>query len=99
MISWIEQMVQLGFAYTVTVPDMPGTFVCLDFVNFQRWRPFHANVLINAQPQPVKYPVLLEHTRHKNDWALFAPYTDGQQSPWGPGQPSANAAYIESLIW
>lgn len=69
-----EELIGRGLAYVLSM-DI-GTFICVHKY------PLHI--------QPIQYPILQEHMRDKTDYPVWAPYVDGQPSPWGNGQCTAN---------
>lgn len=100
----ITKLIEKGIAYQVDVPGI-GSFVCLDYEAIRQRMPFHVLAIETLDPPPVWYPCLDGHTRTKSselkqlrDFALWAPYVNGNMSPWGRGQPTVNLEYMLPVL-
>ena len=80
-IDRIAKMIRNGSAYTVDTEC--GTFVCVE----------SAKVLMHVK-NPVHYPILKDLRFGQDDFPVWAPYIDGNPSPWGRGQPTVNLGLI-----
>ena len=98
MIGEVAKLIEKGIAYEVNIPDI-GSFVCLDYEAIRQKMPFHLFAIETLNPLPVWYPCLDGYTRTgKMDFALWAPYVNGNHSPWGLGQPTANLQYMLPVL-
>ena len=81
----IDALVRSRLAYEI------DGYVCLDVAQLSGRHPAIAHAVARLTPEPVRYPAV-------PDYALWAPWLDGNASPWGRGLVTANLAYLESLL-
>lgn len=81
-IDFIEQLIQKSKAYAISTEV--GTFVCAEGHKFP-----------NMQVRPVQYAILDGKMRRSTDFPIWAPYKDGQPSPFGNGQSTVNVHLIQ----
>jgi hypothetical protein len=75
-IQTISEWIQGGKAYQIETGV--GSFVCIQAET------------MNLTTHPVQYPILDSLRRHRDDFPIWAPYVDGNPSPFGTGLLTAN---------
>jgi cysteinyl-tRNA synthetase len=76
-IYYIEKMIRYNKAYVLNI-DKIGQFVCGSYDQ------------IKPKCNPIPNESVSEYRHKENDFVLWFPATDGLDSPWGKGYPSAN---------
>lgn len=94
IVPLIDMLIRAGLAY-----EVPPGYVCLDFAALHQKRCKVAVAIARLRPMPVEYPaVQAARPGCALDCALWAPYVDGNASPWGRGLVTANLAYLRPLL-
>jgi cysteinyl-tRNA synthetase len=76
-IYYIEKMIRYNQAYVLNI-DKIGQFVCGSYDQ------------IKPKCNPIPNVSVSGYLHKEKDFVLWAPTTDGLDSPWGKGYPSAN---------